>query len=72
MNKLLAAMTKLRAVDIFIEHLDETLVAAVEKLRVSDPARAKAIEQEVLFYAQTGQRGCEDTTAGLHQRLQDA
>ncbi len=51
MNKLLAAMTKLRAVDIFIDHLDETLSAAVTKLRAADPARAKAIEQEVLFYA---------------------
>jgi uncharacterized protein YaaN involved in tellurite resistance len=51
MNKLLAAMTKLKAVDIFIEHVDQTLTAAVGKLRPTDPARAKAIEQEVLFYA---------------------
>jgi uncharacterized protein YaaN involved in tellurite resistance len=51
MNKLLAAMTKLKSVDIFIEHLDQTLVAAVTKLRANDPARAKAIEQEVLYYA---------------------
>jgi uncharacterized protein YaaN involved in tellurite resistance len=51
MNKLLAAMTKLKTVDIFIEHLDQTLTDAIAKLRASDPARAKAIEQEVLFYA---------------------
>jgi len=51
MNKLLAAMTKLRAVDIFIEHLDQRLTEVVAKLRTSDPLRAKAIEQEVLFYA---------------------
>jgi uncharacterized protein YaaN involved in tellurite resistance len=51
MNKLLAAMAKLRAVDIFVEHMDERLTAAVAKLRTTDPARAKAIEQEVLFYA---------------------
>jgi len=51
MNKLLAAMTKLKSVDIFIEHLDQVLVEAVTKLRTNDPARAKAIEQEVLYYA---------------------
>jgi uncharacterized protein YaaN involved in tellurite resistance len=51
MNKLLDAMTKLKAVDIFIDHLDQTLTATVAKLKTTDPARAKAIEQEVLFYA---------------------
>ena len=44
-------MTKLKAVDIFIDRLDETLTNAVAKLKPTDPARAKAIEQEVLFYA---------------------
>jgi len=51
MNKLLDSMTKLRAVDAFIEELDATLTDAVAKLKTTDPARAKAIEQEVLFYA---------------------
>lgn len=51
MNKLLEAMTKLKAVDLFIDRLDDTLTAAVAKVRPTDPARAKAIEQEVLFYA---------------------
>jgi uncharacterized protein YaaN involved in tellurite resistance len=51
MNKLLAAMTKLKAVDIFIDHMDQALTAAVARLRPTDPVRAKAIEQEVLFYA---------------------
>ena len=51
MNKLLAAMTKLKAVDIFIEQIDQKLSDAVGKLRPTDPMRAKAIEQEVLFYA---------------------
>jgi uncharacterized protein YaaN involved in tellurite resistance len=51
MNKLLDAMTKLKAVDIFIDHLDRALTETVAKLKTSDPARAKAIEQEVLFYA---------------------
>jgi uncharacterized protein YaaN involved in tellurite resistance len=51
MNKLLDAMTKLKAVDVFVDRLDQTLTEAVAKLRATDPARAKAIEQEVLFYA---------------------
>jgi uncharacterized protein YaaN involved in tellurite resistance len=51
MNKLLEAMVKLKAVDIFVERMDETLTASVAKLKTTDPMRAKAIEQEVLFYA---------------------
>jgi uncharacterized protein YaaN involved in tellurite resistance len=51
MNKLLDAMVKLKSVDVFIERLDATLTDAVAKLKSTDPARAKAIEQEVLFYA---------------------
>lgn len=51
MNKLLDAMVKLKAVDTFIERLDQTLTEAVAKLKATDPMRAKAIEQEVLFYA---------------------
>ena len=51
MNKLLDSMMKLKSVDIFIERMDQTLSDAVKKLRPTDPARAKAIEQEVLFYA---------------------
>jgi uncharacterized protein YaaN involved in tellurite resistance len=50
MNKLLDAMTKLKAVDIFTDRLDGMLTSAVAKIRTTDPARAKAIEQEVLFY----------------------
>jgi uncharacterized protein YaaN involved in tellurite resistance len=51
MNKLLDAMNKLKAVDIFIDRLDQMLTDAATKVRATDPARAKAIEQEVLFYA---------------------
>src|SRR5215470_9866709 len=51
MNKLLDSMVKLKAVDIFIDRLDETLTQSVAKLKATDPVRAKAIEQEVLFYA---------------------
>jgi uncharacterized protein YaaN involved in tellurite resistance len=51
MNKLLEAMNKLKAADLFINRLDETLTAAAGRVRATDPARAKVIEQEVLFYA---------------------
>jgi uncharacterized protein YaaN involved in tellurite resistance len=51
MTRLLEAMGKLKAVNIFIDRLDETLTNTVAKLKPTDPARAKAIEQEVLFYA---------------------
>jgi uncharacterized protein YaaN involved in tellurite resistance len=51
MNKLLDSMVKLKAVDTFIERLDQTLTDTVAKLGTTDPVRAKAIEQEVLFYA---------------------
>jgi uncharacterized protein YaaN involved in tellurite resistance len=51
MNKLLDAMNKLKAVDIFIDRLDQMLSETVTRVRATDPARAKAIEQEVLFYA---------------------
>jgi len=50
MNKLLAAMTRLKAVDLFINRLDEMLSDRVAQMKSSDPVRAKAIEQEVLFY----------------------
>jgi uncharacterized protein YaaN involved in tellurite resistance len=51
MNKLLEAMTRLKTVDLFIDRLDQTLSDAVARVKASDPVRAKAIEQEVLFYA---------------------
>lgn len=51
MNKLLDAMTKLKAVDTFIDRLDHTLTEVIAKLRATEPLRARAIEQEVLFYA---------------------
>ena len=51
MNKLLGAMTKLKAVDIFIDEIDQKLTNLVASMKAADPIRAKAIEQEVLFYA---------------------
>jgi uncharacterized protein YaaN involved in tellurite resistance len=51
MNKLLEAMVKLKSVDLFVERLDEMLTTSITKLKATDPVRAKAIEQEVLFYA---------------------
>jgi uncharacterized protein YaaN involved in tellurite resistance len=51
MGKLLDAMGKLKAVDLFIDQLDTRLTALVAQLKERDPVRAKAVEQEVLFYA---------------------
>jgi len=45
------SMQKLRAAAYFAEQLDARLVTEVEKLRATDPMKAKAMEQEVLFYA---------------------
>lgn len=49
--KLWEAMQKLAAAIHFAEALDERLAARVEALKATDPQRAKALEQEVLFHA---------------------
>lgn len=45
------AMQKLKGAIYFAQELDRQLAARVDSLRQSDPNRAKALEQEVLFYA---------------------
>lgn len=45
-----AALENLGAVEYFVEKLDGKLSAEVESLKLTDPHRAKAMEQEVLFY----------------------
>lgn len=49
--KLWEAMQKLNAAIHFARQVDTRLAQEVERLKVSDPLRAKAVEQEVLFYA---------------------
>lgn len=49
--KLWDAMQKLNGAIHFAETLDAKLHAKVESLKATDPIRAKALEQEVLFYA---------------------
>ena len=49
--KLWEAMQKLGGAIHFAETLDARLHAKVESLKAKDPQRAKALEQEVLFYA---------------------
>lgn len=44
------ALEKLAAVIYFIANLDARLAAQIESLRASDPQRAHAFEQEVLYY----------------------
>lgn len=50
-SKLWDAMQKLAGAIRFAELLDGRLASKVESLRATDPQRAKALEQEVLFYA---------------------
>ena len=45
------AMQKLKGAIYFAEKLDGKISERIEPLRASDPLRAKALEQEVLFYA---------------------
>lgn len=49
-QSLWTAMDNLSAVEYFVEKLDNRLVGQIESLRSTDPDRAKALEQEVLFY----------------------
>lgn len=49
-SKLWDAMQKLKGAVYFAEQLDQQVAARVESLKASDPLRAKALEQEVLFY----------------------
>ena len=49
-SKLWDAMQKLKGAVYFAEQLDRQIAARVESLKTSDPLRAKALEQEVLFY----------------------
>ena len=50
-TKLWDAMQKLTGAIQFAESLDAKLFGQVEALKATDPLRAKALEQEVLFYA---------------------
>lgn len=50
-QKLVEQMRTLQEAIVFAEELDRKLAEQVESLRESDPIRAKALEQEVLFYA---------------------
>ena len=50
-SKLWDAMQKLTGAIQFAESLDAKLFDKVETLKATDPLRAKALEQEVLFYA---------------------
>ena len=50
-GKLWESMLRLKAAIRFCEQLDARLAAQVTALKTSDPERAKALEQEVLYYA---------------------
>ena len=50
-TKLWEAMQKLSAAIYFAETLDAKLASKVDALQATDPIKAKALQQEVLFYA---------------------
>jgi uncharacterized protein YaaN involved in tellurite resistance len=50
-GKLWDAMQRLKGAIYFAEQLDAQVASRVDSLKTSDPQRAKALEQEVLFYA---------------------
>jgi uncharacterized protein YaaN involved in tellurite resistance len=50
-TKLWEAMQKLSAAIYFAEQLDAKLASKVDALQATDPIKAKALQQEVLFYA---------------------
>lgn len=50
-GKLWDAMQRLKGAIYFAEQLDAQIASRVDTLKTSDPMRAKALEQEVLFYA---------------------
>lgn len=50
-SKLWDAMQKLKGAIYFAEQLDQQVAGRVDALKSTDPLRAKALEQEVLFYA---------------------
>jgi uncharacterized protein YaaN involved in tellurite resistance len=50
-TKLWDSMLRLKAAIRFCEQLDAKLASQVASLKVSDPQRSRALEQEVLFYA---------------------
>ncbi len=50
-TKLWDAMQRLKAAIRFAEQLDASLAAKVAALKATDPERARALEQEVLYYA---------------------
>ena len=50
-SKLWDAMMKLKSAIYFAEQLDRKIAAHVEQVKATDPHRARALEQDVLFYA---------------------
>lgn len=45
-----AALEKMEAAAFFIRSLDEKISASIDSLKATDPGRARAFEQEVLYY----------------------
>ncbi|WP_162577714.1 toxic anion resistance protein [Variovorax sp. PBL-H6] len=54
-TKLWAALEKLEAAVYFIHGLDQRLSTSIESIRTAEPDRARALEQEVLYYIRQNQ-----------------
>ncbi|QDQ27129.1 toxic anion resistance protein [Chitinimonas arctica] len=63
MQQLWGAMEKLEAAAYFIRSLDSRLVSEIAQIAVSDPERAKSLEQEVLYYTRQNLQDIQATQA---------
>ena len=62
-QKLWDGLTKLQKVVYFITKLDERLSAQIESMKLTDPDRARALEQEVLYYVRQNVGDVQSTQA---------
>jgi uncharacterized protein YaaN involved in tellurite resistance len=62
-KKLWGGLEKLEAVVYFISELDNRLSAEIDAMKLTDPVRARALEQEVLYYARQNLGDVQGTQA---------
>lgn len=62
-KKLWGGLEKLEAVVYFISELDNRLSAEIDAMKLADPVRARALEQEVLYYVRQNLADVQGTQA---------
>jgi uncharacterized protein YaaN involved in tellurite resistance len=62
-KKLWGGLEKLEAVVYFISELDNRLSAEIDAMKLADPVRARALEQEVLYYVRQNLGDVQGTQA---------